>query len=305
MYLDDKKVRLAAFDWLSSQERIYGDVLPRKILEQGFIIDGQRVPLVSAEGIFKPKVLSELPISITTSPNSTYPDRMEGDDLISYKYRGTDPMHRDNIGLRKAMQQQAPLIYFFGLEPGKYMALRPVFIVGDHLANLTFTVAVDDEGKIDQYSREDSRDLVADVPADVGRRKYITAAVKQRFHQKSFRIKVLTAYHEQCALCRLRHTELLDAAHIIPDGEPGGEPIVTNGLALCKLHHSAFDSFFLGIRPDYMVEIRKDILAEEDGPMLQHGLKGLQGGRLIIPRAQNARPSPDKLEIRYKQFLAS
>lgn len=40
------------------------------------------------------------------------------------------------------------------------------------------------------------------------------------------------------------------AAHIIPDREEGGEPPVTNGLALCKLHHTAFDAFFLSIRPD-------------------------------------------------------
>jgi hypothetical protein len=35
--------------------------------------------------------------------------------------------------------------------------------------------------------------------------------------------------------------ELLDAAHILPDGHPKGEPVVPNGLALCKLHHAAFD----------------------------------------------------------------
>lgn len=47
------------------------------------------------------------------------------------------------------------------------------------------------------------------------------------------------------------------AAHIIPDREEGGEPPVTNGLALCKLHHTAFDAFFLSIRPDYVIEIRR------------------------------------------------
>ncbi|MDO8736597.1 MAG: HNH endonuclease [Thermoleophilia bacterium] len=304
MYIDDKRVRLAAFDWLSAQERIYGDVLPRKILEQGFIIDGQRVPLISAQGIFKPKVLAEIPISITTSPKGPYDDQMGGNDLLSYRYRGIDPMHRDNVGLRKAMVEKTPLIYFFGLMPGKYVAVRPVFIAGDDPVNLTFDVAVDDRDLIGYYARKQTN-AVADSSVDEGRRVYITAVVKQRLHQRGFRLKVLSAYHEQCALCRLKHAELLDAAHIIPDGEPGGEPVVTNGLALCKLHHAAFDNFFLGIRPDYMVEVRKDILAEEDGPMLQHGLKGLQGGKLIIPRALNARPSPGKLEIRYKQFLAS
>lgn len=97
---------------------------------------------------------------------------------------------------------------------------------------------------------------------------YITATVRQRLHQRTFRERVMQACGEQCSLCRLRHGELLDAAHIIPDGRPGGDPIVQNGLALCKLHHAAFDRRFLGIRPDYMVEVRRDLLEENDGPML-------------------------------------
>jgi hypothetical protein len=59
---------------------------------------------------------------------------------------------------------------------------------------------------------------------------------------------VLRAYRDCCAVCRLRHEELLDAAHILPDGHPRGEPVVRNGLALCKLHHAAFDRHILGIR---------------------------------------------------------
>ena len=46
-------------------------------------------------------------------------------------------------------------------------------------------------------------------------------------------------------------------------------------LALCRLHHAAFDRQFIGIRPDYVVEVWRKILDEDDGPMLPHGLKGL------------------------------
>ena len=44
--------------------------------------------------------------------------------------------------------------------------------------------------------------------------------------------------------------ELLDAAHILPDRHPKGEPIVTNGLGLCTIHHSAYDANIIGIDPD-------------------------------------------------------
>ena len=49
------------------------------------------------------------------------------------------------------------------------------------------------------------------------------------------------------------------------------EAVVPNGLAICKLHHAAFDANILGIRPDYTVDLRLDVLvslaAEERGPL--------------------------------------
>ena len=73
----------------------------------------------------------------------------------------------------------------------------------------------------------------------------------------------------------------MDAAHITPDSAERGEPIVSNGLALCKIHHAAFDRNILGISPDYQVHIRQDILEEEDGPMLKHGIQEMQGRSLF------------------------
>jgi hypothetical protein len=34
------------------------------------------------------------------------------DGLMRYKYRGQDPMHHDNVGLRLAMQRHIPFVYF-------------------------------------------------------------------------------------------------------------------------------------------------------------------------------------------------
>jgi putative restriction endonuclease len=125
---------------------------------------------------------------------------------------------------------------------------------------------------------------------------------RRRLHQQSFRERVLKAYREQCALCRLRHRELLDAAHILPDSEPEGEPNVSNGLALCKLHHAAFDKLILGITPDYIVVVRSDILEESDGPMLRFGLQGIHHQTISVPRSSDLRPDRDMLAWRYEQF---
>jgi putative restriction endonuclease len=101
----------------------------------------------------------------------------------------------------------------------------------------------------------------------------------------------------------LRHEQLLDAAHIIPDKEPEGRATVPNGLALCKFHHAAFDRQFLAVRPDYVVEIRRDIMEEKDGPMLLHGLKGMHEKQILLPRNRAERPDTDLLNRRYEQFL--
>ena len=101
---------------------------------------------------------------------------------------------------------------------------------------------------------------------------------------------MLVAYGGKCAFCTLGYRESMDAAHIIPDSELRGEPVVSNGMSLCRLHHAAFDRLLLGVHPDYVIHVRPDILYEIDGPMLRHGLQGLEGQRLLVPSRRV--PSP-------------
>lgn len=293
----DAHVRKAAFDWLTEKVNLHGDVLPRSLLAQGFTYEGNRVPLVGPQGIFKPRIIN-VPLSITTIPSGPYDDGYSADGLLHYRYRGTDPQHADNVGLREAMRRKIPLVYFHRVVEGKYLAIWPVFIVGDDPGSLTFKVEVDDAS----YMKYEQTEEAVPIPAEEARRSYITATVQQRVHQRAFRERVLQAYSEQCALCRLRHEELLDAAHIIADSEPEGEPVISNGIALCKLHHAAFDRQFLAIRPDYIVEVRRDILEEQDGPMLLHGLKEMHEKKITIPKSPLNYPSQFLLEMRYERF---
>jgi len=290
----DHEIRITAFNWLTEQVSIHGDVLSWNVLSQGFIFKDQRIPLVSPQGIFRPR-LCRYPLTIRSAPDGPYDDKFSKGDVLLYRYRGDNYLHRDNIGLREAMKNSIPLIYLFGVVPGKYLATWPVFVVGDDLKNLTFTVTVDDAAII----KEDEL-VVKD--SDEARRAYITSMVKIRLHQRSFREKVIHAYRTQCAFCRLKHPELLDAAHIIPDNEPQSRPTIDNGLSLCKLHHAAFDSLILGVRPDYIIEVRGDVLREHDGPMLQHGLKELHNKKIILPRKQESWPDRDFVNWRYQKF---
>ncbi|MCJ7797901.1 MAG: HNH endonuclease [Thermoleophilia bacterium] len=299
--LYDARVRTTAFRWLSEQVDLHGDVLPRNLLLQGFVLDDARVPLLGPPGIFKPRVLTGAPLSLTTAPDGPYDDTVGDNGLLLYRYRGSNPDHPDNRGMREAMRLELPLAYFHGVAAGKYLAAWPVYIVHDDPGTLTVTVAVDDTEHL-RLSPERPVGAAAYEDVDKGRRSYITAEVLVRLHQRGFRERVLKAYRRQCAFCRLRHEELLDAAHIVPDRDPLGDPVVPNGLSLCALHHSAFDRNFLGLRPDYVIEVRPDILEERDGPTLAHAIQGLQGQPIILPQTMAHRPDPRRLELRYRQF---
>ncbi|MGA9853264.1 MAG: HNH endonuclease [Gammaproteobacteria bacterium] len=276
----DTKVRLRAFQWLDHVSPAHEDILPRAVLQDGFELGGQRIHLMSPQGIFTPQGC-DYPISITTVMNGPYPDRFEDVHRLSYRYRGTDPNHRDNVGLRNAMRNDIPLVYFFAVAQGRYQAIKPVYVTGDDPMRLTFTIMADVTRTFESAIALES--TVADPVRTELRRQYATAAVQVRLHQASFRERVLDAYRTHCAMCRLKHRELLDAAHIIPDADPGGHPEVFNGLSLCKIHHAAFDRRIIGIRPDYVIEVREDVLKEVDGPMLKYGLQALHNSELLLP----------------------
>lgn len=311
MQFPDHIIRKEAFAWLEAMRVAAGVssdealLLPRTVLAEGFRVQGERVPLVAPQGIFIPRAsVSDLPLTITTSPNGPYDDGFIDGQTLHYKYRGTDPNHRENRGLRELMRQRLPLIYLHGIEPGLYLVTWPVFIVNDEPGSLRFSVRAEERGLADYWSSEGT--LPADFETEYGelRRQHKTREVKVRVHQQAFRSRVLRAYKQQCALCRLRHPPLLDAAHITPDSNDLGEPVVSNGLSLCKIHHAAFDKYFLGIRPDYTVHIRKDLLDEFDGPMLQHALKEMHDQQIYVPTKLALQPDKDRLELKYSQFVA-
>jgi putative restriction endonuclease len=151
----DALVRLAAFRFLEEQILLAGEdgALPRAVLIavliNGFVYEGQRVPLMGPQGIFKPRILLDMPLSITTVPivdgqARPYEDALGPDGLLRYRYRGTDPRHHENVGLRLAMARRVPLIYFHGVVPGLYIAEWPVYVVSDDPLQLTFTVSVEE-----------------------------------------------------------------------------------------------------------------------------------------------------------------
>jgi putative restriction endonuclease len=122
-----------------------------------------------------------------------------------------------------------------------------------------------------------------------------------RVHQARFRGRVLPAYRDQCAVCRLKELRLLDAAHIIGDVEDAGSATISNGLSLCTIHHRAFDNDLVGISPDYRVEVSRRLREDEDGPMLDL-LKGFHEQPIVVPSRRAWIPDRERLALRYERF---
>jgi putative restriction endonuclease len=292
---DDERLRLAMFDHLDRIAAAHPGGIPSRDLNT-FTFDGRPVRLTVQPGIWKPAGLSAaLTIRTTyTSPGreAPYEDRIGTDGLVRYKWRGADPRHADNRALREAMRRQRPLVYFVAVASGVYQAFYPVYLVAEDLERREFVL-------------DAAPGSWAPVPPSPVERRYAQRLTVQRLHQGLFRPRVLRAYGSRCALCRLRHARLLDAAHIVPDRHERGDPVVPNGLSLCKIHHAAFDADIIGVRPDHVVEVRRDVLEEVDGPMLRHGLQEMHGATIHVPHVAYQRPDRDRLEWRYERFRAA
>lgn len=304
----EERVRTTCFETVRQRQAVHGEVLPIEVIREPLRVDGELIaPFSLQRGIHKPRQL-DAALAVTTTPpkrgvDAPYDDHFGSDGMFRYHYR--DPgsttdrsraqAEADNAAVRVALRRSLPLVYWYGVVPGRYRPFYPAYVVGDHPETREFSLDLTELGA------RHLDDLAADAPS----RAYRAHIVRARMHQARFREAVMRAYRNCCAVCRLRRAELVEAAHIVGDAD-GGEPVVTNGMALCKLHHAAFDRHILGVRPDLRIAIREDILAEIDGPMLLHGLQGFHGQSLgVLPSNRRERPSADFLEQRWEQFKSA
>ena len=291
----DSRLRAAAMAWLRQRCTPENPVVRRDELLT-FQFEGRTFPLIDNQlGIRKPQgmtaALSILTTYTSDGARAPYEDAVGPDWLLRYKFH-SNPQHYTNVGLRVAFEHRVPLMWFFGIGQGLYLPFSPVWIVAIEMEHSQVAVALD----------EAQRHLLVDGPVSLIERRYSERITMQRLHQPVFRQRVIQAYETSCAMCHLRHRSLLDAAHIIPDRETRGVPAVSNGMALCKIHHAAYDQNILGVRPDHVIQVRADILEEIDGPMLKYGLQNMHDQRLSLPRRRADRPNHDLLEERYERF---
>ncbi len=292
----DLELRQAAVARARQLTEDYDDLVPRDRLLAGFEFAGARVSFGSFQrGIHRARIQrGPAALTLMTSFKDPYADAFdEGGALFTYAYREGAIDQPDNRALRAAYELRTPLVYFRALAPGQYLVVAPMFVTADdpgaRAVILEPGLPVQDMQPGGLVSGPDMRE-------------YATREARVRLHQQRFKLDVMRAYRHRCAICALRERSLVQAAHIVPDIDPQGIAAVVNGLALCAIHHLAFDRNVLGIDPDGVVHIARRLLDETDGPMLRSGLQGFHGAAISLPRRPADRPDPGRLEARFRRF---
>ena len=300
----DQLLSNSAFQQVQRLERIYGDEIPWHAIEQGFQQGSEKVYLANrARGIFKPRQMHRGPLSIkTTEPRAgrtnIYSDQETDEGFFRYSLQKGNPRGGGNKYLWEALEDHSPFIYFHAVAEGIYKAIWPCFVTEIH-PNQSYCEVVVGNTSLSTTSQASVVEYsIPEAPV----RRYSVRETKVRLHQATFRKNVLNVYNNRCAISGLPVVRLLDAAHITPDSELNSSTEVTNGIAMSRLHHQAFDADLLGISADREIVLSEKVLDSQDGPLLE-ALKNCHNTSLIVPTAGDFQPDRERLAERFEQFL--
>lgn len=118
-----------------------------------------------------------------------------------------------------------------------------------------------------------------------------------RYRDPAFREQVLLAYQFKCGVCghdlRLgRQTIGLEAAHI-KWFQARGPDVVSNGIALCSMHHKVFDLGAFTVLPDtYQIVFSQHLNGSDEAAAR---MLAYQGAGLILPQSREYLPKPEFL----------
>ncbi len=123
--------------------------------------------------------------------------------------------------------------------------------------------------------------------------------VRPRLGQSSFRLAVLDAYANRCAITGERSLPVVEASHIRPYAA-GGEHAVPNGLPLRRDIHRLFDLGFVSVRPDMRFAVSRSLRDYWKNGRVYYEL---DGSALREPRSPADRPDAKALEWHYDEVF--
>ena len=214
----DDLIRTIALQRVRDLRNVWGDSIPESELAKGVSVHGEVVLLKGQQGIFKPRQMTDGPLTIMSTLGSRYEDELlDGANTFKYDYAPATREH-ENEGLKRLMMTHAPVILLKQVKPKprpEYMVVAPLYVD-----------AFDDQRR--QFVLSTRADAVVQTPSEEPlvlreiSRAYGEATVRTRLHQAYFRRDVLKVYQTRCSVCELRTRPLLQGAHIVPDSAAEG-----------------------------------------------------------------------------------
>jgi putative restriction endonuclease len=133
-----------------------------------------------------------------------------------------------------------------------------------------------------------------DMPPGLRPRDKRESRVLRTIRDGNFRKRVLAAYGFRCCVCSIQ-LELPEAAHIVEARASLSSDDVRNGLALCPLHHTAYDAGLIGILPTYAIQLNSQRTRALSAASRGGKLREFQGGlRPKIHLPFNRADHPDR-----------
>lgn len=126
-------------------------------------------------------------------------------------------------------------------------------------------------------------------------RQFALISTRQALRDSSFKLRVLTAYANSCAMCGIQ-LRLLDAAHILPAADPRSSDDTSNGIALCALHHRAFDRGLVTFDCSYRIHSNEDMQRQFKEQGVDFGLDRFKKDlfpMIKVPPERRDRPDPE------------
>jgi tetratricopeptide (TPR) repeat protein len=172
--------------------------------------------------------------------------------------------------------------------------------------NKSFQTAIVDGITPGGMGTEGEKDSTADGGATVDETPSESTVMSSTDHSRSkveterkqrdprFTQNIYDVYNNTCAICGSQRKTLdgrpeVEAAHIQPVADGGSDEIM-NGIALCRLHHWAFDEGWISISDDYTILVKDAPDTNGYDDFIQ-----FQGERLILPDNEDHQPAKEYL----------
>lgn len=155
-------------------------------------------------------------------------------------------------------------------------------------------------GELTVATPEAEREFLDSAESEIASaRRYDLVETMRAFREAQFRPNVLYAFGYKCCVCEC-DLKLVDAAHIVPVSHPESTDEITNGLALCRLHHGAYDNALLGVQSNYSIIINETAIQRLTQIQQCAALPDFRSrlpDRIRVPAAIEARPSAHNLKL--------